>query len=87
MATVSLHLLIFADVGTAFNGITKLFSGYLGPILAFVLLVAGYQYMFALDDHSKASQAKRAIGVGVVGAIVVALAFDLGPKLVGLIGH
>jgi chromate transport protein ChrA len=82
------HLLIpLADVGNAFNGISGMLVGYLGPVLAFILIIAGYTYMFALDDHNKATQAKRAIGVAIVGAIMVALALNLGPKLVTTIGH
>ena len=80
-------LLPLADVGSAFTGIASMFVSYLGPILALALIIAGYSYMFALDDHNKASQAKRAIGFAIVGAIVVALALGLAPKIVTSIGH
>jgi Type IV secretion system pilin len=80
-------LLPLADVGSAFNGISGMLVSYLGAVLAFILIVAGYTYMFALDDHNKAAQAKRAIGVAIVGAILIALAMGLGPKIVTTIGH
>jgi len=82
-----MHFLIMADIGSAFLAITKQFAGYLGAALAFVLMVAGYTYMFALDDHNKAAQAKRAIGAGVIGAIIVALAIFLGPSIAKLIAQ
>jgi hypothetical protein len=82
------HLLIpLADVGSAFTGFASLLISYLGPILAFILAIAGYTYMFALDDHNKAMQAKRAIGVAIGGAILVALAIGLATKSVTIIGH
>jgi hypothetical protein len=80
-------LIPLADVGGAFNGISGLLVTYLAPVLAFILIIAGYSYMFALDDHNKAMQAKRAIGIAIGGAILVALAMNLGPKVVTVIGH
>jgi Type IV secretion system pilin len=80
-------LLPLADVGSALTGIGKMFVSYLAPALALALIIAGYTYMFALDDHQRASQAKRAIGVAIVGAIVVAVALAMGPNLVTSIGH
>ena len=74
-----------ADVGSAFTGIVTLFVTYLAPILAGALMIAGYQYMFALDDHNKAMQSKRAIGVAIGGAIVVAVALTLAAKITGVI--
>lgn len=80
-------LIPLADVGGAFNGISGLLVTYLAPVFAFVLIVAGYTYMFALDDHTKAMQAKRAIGFAIGGSILVALALGLAPKIVTAIGH
>lgn len=82
------HFLIpLADVNGAFNGLALMLASYLAAVLAFVLVIAGYQYMFALDDHTKATQSKRAMGVAIVGAIVVALAVGWAPTFIGKIGH
>jgi Type IV secretion system pilin len=75
-----------SGVNGAFNGISGMFVSYLAAVLAFILIIAGYQYMFALDDHNKATQAKRAIGVAIVGAILVALALGLATNVVTKIG-
>lgn len=83
-----LHFMLpLADVNGAFNGLATMLASYLAAVLAFVLVIAGYQYMFALDDHTKATQSKRAMGVALVGAIVVALAVGVAPTIVGKIGH
>ena len=82
------HLMLpFADVNSAFLGIAGLLAGYVAAVLAFVLVIAGYQYMFALDDHNKAMQSKRAIGVALVGSMIVALAVGLAPTVISKIGH
>jgi hypothetical protein len=82
-----IHLLPLADVIGAFQGINAMFVSYVAAVLATALIIAGYQYMFALDDHNKASQAKRAIGYAIVGAIVIVLAGGLALKVVTSIGH
>ncbi|MBA2393997.1 MAG: hypothetical protein H0V70_14810 [Ktedonobacteraceae bacterium] len=82
------HLILpLADVNSAFLGLAGMLAGYLAPVLAFVLVIAGYQYMFALDDHTKAMQSKRAIGVALVGSIIVGLAVALAPTVVSKIIH
>ena len=82
-----IHLsLPLADVISAFKGINLMLVSFLGGVLAFALIIAGYNYMFALDDHNKAAQAKRAVGWAILGAMLVALAIGLGPKLVTVIG-
>lgn len=80
-------MLPLADVNGAFTGLAGMLAGYLAAVLAFILVIAGYQYMFALDDHNKAMQSKRAIGVALVGAIVVALAVGWAPTFISKIGH
>jgi type IV secretory pathway VirB2 component (pilin) len=75
-------LLPLADVGSALTGIAKMLVGYLPQVVALALILVGYTYMFALEDHNRASQAKRAIGVVIGGAILVAVALTWGPDLV-----
>jgi hypothetical protein len=75
-------LLPLADVGSALTGIATMLVSYLPQIVVLALIIVGYTYMFALDDHNKASQAKRALGVVVGGAILVAAALTWGPGLV-----
>lgn len=84
------HLIIMltlADVGSAFNGVAKLLAGFLGGIMAFVLVVEGYMYLSAMDDVQKAAHAKRAIGAAIAGGILVAVAVGLAPDLVTAFGH
>jgi hypothetical protein len=68
------HLLVLADVSSAFKNVASLLAGFLGGVMAFVLVVEGYMYLAAMDDVQKAAHAKRAIGAAIVGGILVALA-------------
>ena len=71
-----------ADIGTAINGVATLLAGYLGDVLIFVLVIAGYLYMTSIGDAQNGVHAKRAIGAAVAGGILVAVAVNLGPTLV-----
>lgn len=80
-------LLLFplADVISAFQGLTKLLSGYLPAIFSCVVVIAGYIYMASLDDTQKAVQAKRAIAAAVIGAIIVLTAAQWGASAVNFL--
>ena len=77
---------VLLDVGTAFQGVANLLAGFLGGILAFVLVVEGYLYMASMDDVQKAMHAKRAIGAAIVGGILIVVATQLAPTLVTTFG-
>ena len=74
--------LALADIGTAINGVATLLAGYLGDVLIFVLVIAGYLYMTSIGDAQNGMHAKRAIGAAVAGGILVAVAVNFGPALV-----
>lgn len=78
---------VLLDVGTAFQGVANLLAGFLGGILAFVLVVEGYLYMASMDDVQKAMHAKRAIGAAIVGGILIVVATQLAPTLVTTFGQ
>jgi hypothetical protein len=87
MLTMFHSLFILADVGSAFTGVAKLLAGFLGGVMAFVLVVEGYMYLAAMDDVQKAAHGKRAIGAAIVGGILVALAtMGLATDLVNAFG-
>ena len=75
--------LVLADVGTSFNSLALQFAGYLTGILAFVAVISGYQLMTAGDDVQQATRAKRALGLALAGAVLVASATTLAPLIVG----
>jgi cytochrome bd-type quinol oxidase subunit 2 len=82
-----LSLLPLADIGTAFDGVARLFATFLGGILAFMLVIEGYLYLAAGPNEQKAEHAKRAMGAAVAGGILVAVAVGLAPELVKAFGH
>ncbi|GHO88158.1 hypothetical protein [Dictyobacter formicarum] len=86
LSVVTFPGFVLADVSGAFNGLAAMFAGWLAGILAFILVIEGYQYMFALDDNQKAMHAKRAIGAAIVGGILVVVATNLAPTLVSNFG-
>jgi hypothetical protein len=77
-------LLPLADIGTAISGVATLLAGYLGDVLIFVLVIAGYLYMTSIGDAQNGVHAKKAIGAAVAGGILVAVAVNFGPTLAQL---
>lgn len=75
-------LVLGASIGSAFSNLTTLITGYLIPIVAFALAVLGYMYITALDDYQRAAHIKRAIGMVIVGAIIVVIATTISTELV-----
>ncbi|GER88952.1 hypothetical protein KDW_31140 [Dictyobacter vulcani] len=81
---VFLSVFPLADIGTAISGVANLLAGYLGDVLIFVFVIAGYLYMTSIGDAQNGVHAKRAIGAAVAGGILVAIAVKFGPTLAGL---
>jgi hypothetical protein len=84
LSSLYLRLLPLADIGSAINGVATLLAGYLGDVLIFVLVIAGYLYMTSIGDAQNGMHAKRAIGAAVAGGILVAVAVNFGPTLAKL---
>lgn len=87
LALLPLIHLPLADIGTAFDGVAKLFATFLGGILAFILVVEGYLYIAAVDNEQKATHAKRAMGAAIAGGVLVAVAVGLAPELIKAFGN
>lgn len=59
------------------SNIIKVFLGFLGLIAVSIVLVGGFQWMTALGDEEKVKKAKKLIGSGVVGLIIILAAFAI----------
>jgi hypothetical protein len=75
---------ILANAGDAFKGIATELAGYLTGFVTLMLVVIGYIYASSVDDPQKATAAKRAIGMVIVGGIIIAGAVSFAPTLTGL---
>ncbi|GHO49186.1 TrbC/VirB2 family protein [Ktedonospora formicarum] len=75
-------LVLGASIGSAFSNLTTLITSYLIPVVAFALAVLGYMYITSLDDYQRAAHIKRAIGMVIVGAIIVVIATTISTELV-----
>jgi Type IV secretion system pilin len=77
------RLLVLADVGTSFSNIANTLAGFLGGALGIVIVISGYQLMAAGEDVQQATRAKRALGIAIVGAILVGTYATLATTLKG----
>jgi len=51
--------------------------GFLGIIAVAIVLVGGFQWMTALGDEEKVKKARKLIGSGVVGLIIILAAYAI----------
>lgn len=59
------------------TNIIKIFLGFLGIIAVAIVLVGGFQWMTALGDEEKVKKARKLIGSGVVGLIIILAAYAI----------
>lgn len=72
-------------ISNAFIGIAKLLAAAVAGPIAVVLVVEGYQYMFA-DSSQRGTHVKRAIAFILGGATLVILGVTIAPLIVKAIG-
>jgi len=71
-----------SGVSDAFVGLAKLAAEMLGGVIAFFGVICSFQYIGAMDDASKATHAKRAIGCLLIGTIIAAVGVKFAPTIV-----
>ena len=59
------------------SNIIKIFLGFLGIIAVAIVLVGGFKWMTALGDEEKVKEARKLIGSGVVGLIIIVAAYAI----------
>jgi hypothetical protein len=72
-----LPLLVFGDVGTAFQALANEMVTWAPGIVAFALVTEGVLLATALDDPQKQTSIKRAIGATVMGGLLIIVGSEL----------
>jgi hypothetical protein len=71
--------------GTAVNLINTLL-GLLGLIALVMILIGGFKWMTSGGNEEKVGEAKKLLGAGVVGLIIILAAYAIATYVVGTIG-
>lgn len=71
------------DPRTVAGRIINIALGFLGVIALAIILMGGFTWMTAGGNEDKVSQAKKMIGAGVIGLIIIFLSWALANFIVG----
>ncbi|OGF25679.1 hypothetical protein A2303_06790 [Candidatus Falkowbacteria bacterium RIFOXYB2_FULL_47_14] len=57
--------------------VVNIMLGFLGIIAVVIILLGGFKWMTAAGDEAKVDEAKKLIGAGVIGLVVILAAFGV----------
>jgi hypothetical protein len=63
------------DPRTAAVSLVKLLMTFLGIIAVVIILLGGFKWMTAAGNEDKVSEAKKLIGAGIIGLVIILAAF------------
>lgn len=66
-----------ADIKTTIENIVRIVIGFLGIITVLIILYGGLIWMTSFGNEEKIEQAKKLIGAGVVGLVIVLASYAL----------
>lgn len=66
-----------ADPRTMAARVINILLGFMGIIAVIIILLGGFRWMTAAGNEDKVAEAKRIIGSGAIGLIIVLMAFGL----------
>ncbi len=65
------------DPRTMAASVINIVLGFLGIIAVLIILLGGFKWMTAAGNEDKVSEAKKLIGAGVIGLIIILMAFGI----------
>lgn len=65
------------DPRTMAASIIKILLGFLGIIAVIIILYGGFKWMTAAGNEDNVSSAKKIIGAGVIGLVIILMAFGI----------
>ncbi|MDD3102072.1 MAG: pilin [Patescibacteria group bacterium] len=69
------------DLPTAMGRIMSIVLGFLGLVCAVIIISGGFKWMTSSGDETKIAEAKKLMAAGVIGIIIVVLAYAVASYL------
>lgn len=63
--------------------IINVLLGFLGVIAVILILIGGFKWMTAAGNEEKVGEAKKLLGAGVVGLVIILAAFAIAAFVIG----
>lgn len=65
------------DIKLIITGIINVLLGFLGIIAVVIILLGGFKWMTAAGNEDKVGEAKKLIGAGIVGLVIILAAYAI----------
>lgn len=65
------------DIKETVAGIIQVVLGFLGLIALVIILLGGFKWMTAAGNEDKVAEAKKVLGAGIVGLIIIFAAYAI----------
>lgn len=76
-ASANINLNQTADLETTVVNIVNMILGFLGLLAVVIILLGGFKWMTSQGNTEKVDEAKKLIGAGVVGLVIIITAFAI----------
>ncbi len=71
------------DLIPAVANIINIILGFLGVIAIVIIIIAGFQWMTAGGNEEKIAGAKKMLGAGIIGLVIILAAFAIASFVIG----
>lgn len=87
-AQVSIQLNLNTGLGTrplieTIVGIIQVIIGFLGIVALIIVLIGGFKWMTAAGNEEKVAEAKKLLGAGVIGLVIILAAWAITTFVIG----
>jgi hypothetical protein len=65
------------DLQTTISGVVNIILGFLGILTTLIILMGGFKWMTSQGNTEKIDEAKKLIGAGVVGLVIVLTSYAI----------
>ena len=73
------------DLKETITSVLNVLLGFLGIIAVIVILLGGFKWMTAGGNEDKVSEAKKLIGAGIVGLVIILAAYAIATYVINTI--
>jgi len=74
------------DLKQTITEVVNVLMGFLGIIAVIVILLGGFKWMTAMGNEEKVGEAKKLIGAGIVGLVIILAAYAIAIYVINTIG-
>jgi ketopantoate hydroxymethyltransferase len=74
-----------ADITVVISRIVRIVLSFLGLIAVIIIIIGGFQWMTSGGNEEQIGKAKKLMGAGIVGLVIVVLAYAIASFIINVI--